>query len=105
MYRSVLTSCMISAIGNNGARSSGPTGFCVPGCSTGGSGRGRSGTMLYHARGISDSSRTYLVCSLSTMKELLVYDNEAGGNTPGGIKTPVPSAFRDERAGPWCHPD
>jgi len=39
------------------------------------------------------------------MKELLVYDNEAGGNTPGGIKTPVPSAFRDERAGPWCHPD
>ena len=50
---------MISAIGNSGASASGPTGSWVPGCSGGGGGAGRSGMMLYHSRGISDSWRTY----------------------------------------------
>ena len=55
-YCSVVTSCSISAIGNSGARSSGPTGSRVPGCSGGGGGSGRSGTMLYHCVGIWVSS-------------------------------------------------
>src|SRR5215475_13349031 len=54
MYRSGETSCSISAMGNSGASA------CVPGCSGGGGGEGRSGTMLYHCRGSSDSCRTYL---------------------------------------------
>src|SRR5689334_3560986 len=62
-YRSVVTSCSISAIGNSGARSSGPTGCSVPGCSTGGGGAGRSGITLYHWVGISDSARVILVGS------------------------------------------
>ena len=62
MYRSDETSCRIRSIGKSGARSSGPTGSCVPGCSGGGGGAGRSGTMLYHCVGISDSSRTILCC-------------------------------------------
>ena len=41
-----LTSCMISDIGNSGARSSGPIGWSVPGCSTGGGGDGRSAMRL-----------------------------------------------------------
>src|ERR1019366_8395115 len=52
---------MISAIGNSGARSSGPRGFCVPGCSTGGSGFGKSAARLYQTFGMRDSSRTYLI--------------------------------------------
>src|ERR1700722_9548957 len=60
MWRSPETSCAISAFGNNGARSSGPTGCRVPGCSGGGGGDGRSAMMLYHCRGISDSCRRYL---------------------------------------------
>jgi hypothetical protein len=44
--RSVDTSCRISSIGNSGARSSGPTGCSVPGCSGGGR-HGRSAMMLY----------------------------------------------------------
>ena len=52
MKRSRLTSCLISSIGNSGARSAGPIGWRVPGCSTGGSGRGRSAWMLYHRVGI-----------------------------------------------------
>ena len=54
---------MISAIGKSGARSSGPSGFSVPGCSTGGSGFGRSACRLYQNFGILDSSRTYLTVS------------------------------------------
>src|SRR6476620_9873115 len=46
---------MIRSIGNSGARSSGPTGWPVPGCRTGGGGTGRSGTMLYQRVGISSS--------------------------------------------------
>ena len=52
-YRSLVTSCSISAIGNSGARSSGPTGCPVPGCSTGGGGAGRSAAMLYQRVGMS----------------------------------------------------
>ena len=61
--RSCDTSCMMSAIGNRGARSSGPMGWWVPGWSTGGAGSGRSGWMLYQALGISDSSRITFVTS------------------------------------------
>jgi hypothetical protein len=63
MYRSPLTSCRISACGNSGARSSGPTGCPVPGCSGGGGGAGRSGITLYHWVGMSDSSSRYFVLS------------------------------------------
>ena len=47
MYRSWETSWRIRSMGNNGARSSGPAGSRVPGCSGGGGGVGRSATMLY----------------------------------------------------------
>ena len=47
-------------MGNNGARSAGPTGSRVPGCSTGGGGAGRSGMMLYQWVGSSDSSSRIL---------------------------------------------
>src|SRR5271157_4435771 len=60
MNRSVETSWRMRSIGNNGAKSSGPAGSSVPGCSAGGGGLGRSGTRLYHVVGISDSSRTNL---------------------------------------------
>ena len=40
------TSCSMSPIGKIGASASGPIGCCVPGCSGGGSGVGRSGAML-----------------------------------------------------------
>src|SRR5579875_177561 len=52
------------SVGKRGARSSGPTGWRVAGCSGGGGGEGRSGTRLYHRVGNSDSGRVYLVCSL-----------------------------------------
>src|SRR5271166_6321197 len=55
----------MSSIGNSGARSSGPTGWSVPGCSGGGGGAGRSGITLYHWRGISDSSSVILVRSVT----------------------------------------
>src|SRR5713226_2944004 len=54
---------MISAIGKSGARSSGPTGSPVPGCSTGCGALGMSARTLYQRRGISDSSSRNLVCS------------------------------------------
>src|SRR6266568_2111740 len=62
-YRSPVTSWRISACGNSGARSSGPTGWPVPGCSGGGGGAGRSGITLYHWVGRSDSSSRYFVLS------------------------------------------
>src|SRR3990172_2281918 len=52
---------MISAIGNSGARSAGPSGCCVPGCSTGGSGFGKSAARLYQTFGMRDSSSMYLI--------------------------------------------
>src|SRR3954471_22206138 len=51
-------SCSISAIGNSGARSSGPTGSLVPGCNGGCSGSGRSGSALYQAVGILSCAST-----------------------------------------------
>src|ERR687888_206155 len=58
------TSWAISAIGKSGARSAGPIGWPVPGCSTGGGGEGRPGTMLYQWVGRSRSSRRILVGAL-----------------------------------------
>src|SRR5690242_14967520 len=57
--RSAETSCIMTAIGNNGARSPGPIGCPVPGCSTGGGGDGRSAARLYQAFGIFSSPSTY----------------------------------------------
>ena len=53
MYRSCETSCLISSIGKSGARSCGPMGCLVPGCSAGIGGNGRSAWMLYQRVGIS----------------------------------------------------
>ena len=69
--RSVLTSCMISDIGNSGARSSGPSGCSVPGCSTGGGGLGKSATMLYQDFGIWVSSSRYFTLSVMFVSGLL----------------------------------
>src|SRR5918999_3598428 len=60
---SSLTSWRISSIGKSGARSSGPTGSPVPGCSTGCGGVGMSARMLYQRRGSSDSESRNFVCS------------------------------------------
>jgi hypothetical protein len=60
---SSLTSWRINAIGKRGARSSGPTGSPVPGCSTGCGGFGMSATTLYQRRGSCDSSSKNFVCS------------------------------------------
>src|SRR5437016_12662224 len=60
---SSLTSWRINAIGKRGARSSGPTGSPVPGCSTGNGRVGMSATTLYQRRGICESSSRYFVCS------------------------------------------
>src|SRR4051795_13353862 len=49
-------------MGNKGARSSGPTGCPVPGCSTGGGGVGRSCSTWYHRDGISLSASWNLCC-------------------------------------------
>src|SRR3954447_20981694 len=55
------------SIGKSAARSSGPTGCSVPGCSGGGGGLGRSGTTLYHCVGSCDSSSRILVCAVPAM--------------------------------------
>src|SRR5579862_255164 len=80
------TSCRISAIGNSGARSPGPTGWPVPGCSGGGGGTGRSGITLYHCRGISDSSSVILVRSVTT-------------GPPSGVEDLVPNLTPDAERG------
>ena len=61
-HLSVLTSCMMSAMGKSGARASGPMGCLVPGCSGGSGLLGMSCTMLYHFSGISCSVKTILRC-------------------------------------------
>src|SRR5690349_11516576 len=66
-YRSPVTSWRMMSIGNSGARSSGPTGCRVPGCSGGGGGLGRSGTTLYHCVGSCDSSSRILCCAVPAM--------------------------------------
>src|SRR5271166_5173357 len=81
----------MSSIGNSGARSSGPTGWSVPGCSGGGGGAGRWG--------ISDSSRVILVRSATRPSDLQGNDLSrtlqcwSRGTTPwnprtGGISSP-----------------
>ena len=50
---------MMRPIGNNGARSSGPAGWKVPGWRGGGGGTGRSAATLYHAVGILSSGSKY----------------------------------------------
>src|SRR5216683_8377956 len=72
----------MSSIGNSGARSSGPTGCSVPGCSGGGGGAGRSGITLYHWRGISDSSRVNLVRSVTTKEYYRGGDPTSRGDDP-----------------------
>src|SRR3712207_4224006 len=57
---SVLTSCLMSSIGNSGARASGPMGCLVPGCRGGRGLLGMSATMLYQCSGISFSVRIIL---------------------------------------------
>src|SRR5437867_13163581 len=47
----------MSSFGNNGSNAGGGTGSVVPGWRYGGKGAGRSGRMLYHARGRSSTSR------------------------------------------------
>jgi hypothetical protein len=51
----------MSDMGNSGARSSGFTGWCVPGWSTAAGGVGRSGMMLYQWRGICSSDSRYFI--------------------------------------------
>ena len=58
IHGSVDTSCAMSPIGNSGARSSGPTGSFVAGCSGGCNGAGRSGSALYQAVGSCDCGRS-----------------------------------------------
>ena len=64
IHGSADTSCAISPIGNSGARSSGPIGSLVPGCSGGCNGSGITGSTLNHALGIASSdSRNLLMCA------------------------------------------
>src|SRR2546423_13135210 len=63
MYRSCETSCLISSIGNSGARSAGPIGCLLPGCMGGLPGKGRSAWMVYQRVGISRSSSTIRVAA------------------------------------------
>src|SRR5574341_812899 len=58
------------SIGNRGARSLGPIGCLVPGWITGGSGTGRSATILYQDRGMWVSSSTYLTLSITSLPPL-----------------------------------
>ena len=51
-------------MGNSGARSSGPSGLSVPGCSGGARGLGRSGRMLYQACGMWFCGRLYWIVSM-----------------------------------------
>src|SRR5690606_21431207 len=61
IHRSRLTSCSINGSGNRGARSAGPTGWWVPGWSTGSRGSLKSAWMLYHSRGSWLSGSTIFV--------------------------------------------
>ena len=63
--RSVETSCRIRSIGKSGARSSGPIGWPVPGCSGGCGGDGASARTLYQARGMSRSGSRILVSAMA----------------------------------------
>src|SRR5919107_400676 len=56
----------MTAIGKSGARSSGPIGWGVPGCRTGGGGFGRSAARLYQDIGMASSGKRKRVCSSIT---------------------------------------
>src|SRR5262245_25086032 len=119
MYRSGETSCSISAIGNSGARASGPTGSWVPGCSGGGGGEGRSGTTLYHCRGSSDSCRRYLTWwstgASGAAGRMVINANDTSRSpalverpaAPRGRPAAAPAPWRCPRTAPgrwWPHP-
>src|SRR5580698_6543286 len=101
---SVDTSCLMSSIGNNGARSCGPTGSPVPGCNGGGGGEGRSGITLYHCRGISDSSSTIFVRSATTPPPSMpdIKTSSAPYAPPPAPQQPCPALTRDQSpCGSW----
>src|SRR3954471_23577365 len=77
-------SCSISAIGNSGARSSGPAGSPVPGCSGGSGSPGRSGSRLTQCVGMASSPRTYFVVLIAPNLRLLEGGWAAGLVRPGG---------------------
>ena len=74
IQRWVETSCSIRFMGKTGARSSGPTGLPVPGCSGGLIGVGMSDKILYHCLGISLSCRTTFICSIFFFLLLVLID-------------------------------
>src|SRR3954462_168647 len=59
IHGSADTSCAMRPIGNSGARSSGPTGSLVAGCSGGCNGSGITGNTLNQAVGVASSGNTY----------------------------------------------
>src|SRR4051812_38332192 len=77
---------MINAIGNSGARSSGPIGCRVPGWSGAGGGFGRSAAMLYQCLGIWVSSRVYFTLSLMTLLLNFIVIREPGALAARGIR-------------------
>ena len=79
------------AIGKSGARSSGPTGFFVPGCSTGGSSNGRSALMLYQAFGSSESGRLNFVRSGHLSPSLGKGKADSRRNGPSFLGTAAPT--------------
>src|SRR5439155_25132495 len=103
----VETSCLISSIGNSGARSAGPIGCPVPGCRTAGGGVLRSAAMLYHLVGMSFSDSTNFVCDLSAMADLLRRKVgpklrallDGGNRGSSAVRTPACDAPLTSRAG------
>src|ERR1051326_4107909 len=95
IQRCVDTSCLISSIGNRGARSAGPMGCPVPGCRTGGAGVFRSAAMLYHFVGMSFSPRTIFVCDLSAIADLP--RRKSGPTLPGQPGCVNTAAIRYDR--------
>src|SRR5579864_424047 len=71
IHSAVDTSCSISAMGNNGARSAGPIGCFVPGCNGGDGGFGIDGTTLNQAVGIWLSRSVNLVARAGIAPPLL----------------------------------
>src|SRR6266508_4922663 len=114
MRPSALTSCLISSIGNSGAKSAGPIGWPVPGCSTGGGGAGRSDAMLYQLWGMSFSANVYLIESMANTSSLsyllsivrgpLSVATDDGQRTTDKTKTPHPIQGREDRSLSRCHP-
>ena len=68
------TSCPINAIGNKGAKSSGPIGLRVPGCKTGSKGFGRSAVVL-----LSDTTYCKTENSSDSSIQKMLHFPHAGG--------------------------